>query len=72
MAMESGDLVRLKSGGALMTVASIEKDYGGEEQVYCIWTEMVKGRAEVMREPFPEIVLEKSSKPKSGSIRVSR
>jgi uncharacterized protein YodC (DUF2158 family) len=48
----SGDLVRLRSGGPLMTVASVR---GG--QVDCFWTD---GNGEINAESFPIYVLQKS------------
>jgi uncharacterized protein YodC (DUF2158 family) len=51
-ALRSGDLVRLRSGGPLMTVDSIKGD-----QVDCYWTD---GNGQINAESFPIYVLQKS------------
>jgi uncharacterized protein YodC (DUF2158 family) len=48
---QRGDLVRLRSGGALMTVASIRGN-----QVDCFWTD---GEGQTNAESFPIDVLQK-------------
>lgn len=50
MDFKPGDVVQLKSGGPIMTVADVS---GGS--ILCIWIEKNK----TFREPFPPIVLEK-------------
>lgn len=47
-ALRSGDLVRLRSGGPLMTVKNVEGD-----QVNCIWTE----EGEIRSSSFPVALL---------------
>ena len=51
-ALRSGSLVRLRSGGPLMTVDSIKGD-----QVDCYWTD---GNGQINAESFPIYVLQKS------------
>jgi uncharacterized protein YodC (DUF2158 family) len=48
----SGDLVRLRSGGPLMTVDSVKGDL-----VDCFWTD---GNGQINAESFPIYVLQKS------------
>ena len=68
MNFESGDMVRLKSGGPLMTVEQAgKKAVTEEEAVWCIWFENVGAKRVVQRETFPPQTLEKTEKP-SGSI----
>jgi uncharacterized protein YodC (DUF2158 family) len=50
--LRSGDLVRLRSGGPLMTVDGIKGD-----QVDCYWTD---GNGQINAESFPIYVLQKS------------
>ena len=50
--LRSGDLVRLRSGGPLMTVDGVKGD-----QVDCYWTD---GNGQIDAESFPIYVLQKS------------
>lgn len=73
MEFEPGDLVRLRSGGPLMTVESVgERSYGLGLAVWCVWFEATGNKQVAKRETFPPIVLEKSHKPTMGSMRISR
>lgn len=68
MSFAPGDLVRLKSGGSLMTVESVGPGlYSQDDMVFCVWSELQKGRTEIMRDSFPPITLVKSEKPKPTS-----
>jgi uncharacterized protein YodC (DUF2158 family) len=42
MAFKVGDVVRLKSGGALMTVSKLFKSPEGREMVQCTWVDKPK------------------------------
>jgi uncharacterized protein YodC (DUF2158 family) len=68
---EKGDLVKLRSGGPVMTVADFG-DYGpvkSKNGVKCVWFEKTKNYEEV----FDEAVLEKTSPSGPiGSLRISR
>jgi uncharacterized protein YodC (DUF2158 family) len=74
MDFKPGDLVRLKSGGPLMTVEQLgKKAYTEEDAVWCVWSEKVGNKQVVQRETFPPVVLEKAEKPSPvGSLRVTR
>ena len=73
MEFKPGDLVRLKSGGPLMTVEQVgEKALTGGEAVWCVWFEKVGNKQEAKRDDFPPVVLERSSKPGLGVARVTR
>ncbi|ECC5188657.1 YodC family protein [Salmonella enterica] len=73
MEFKVGDLVRLKSGGPLMTVEQVgESAMTGGEAVWCVWFEMVGKNQVVKRETFSPCVLEISSKPGVGTMRVTR
>lgn len=67
MSFGVGDLVRLKSGGQLMTVEAVHGD-----NVECVWHEKVKGKTEVGRSTFAAATLEKASKPTIGPLYVGR
>jgi uncharacterized protein YodC (DUF2158 family) len=57
MDFNAGELVRLKSGGALMVVDKV----ADEETVWCSWRE--EGDRQVRRETFSPVVLKKVAKP---------
>jgi uncharacterized protein YodC (DUF2158 family) len=64
---KAGDLVRLKSGGPLMTVESVgELAMTGEQAVWCVWSDKVGNKQVVQRDTFPPVVLESSQKPGGG------
>jgi uncharacterized protein YodC (DUF2158 family) len=52
MDFKVGELVRLKSGGPLMVVATVD-----EETICCTWRD--QGDRQVQRETFSAVVLEK-------------
>ncbi len=72
MSFVAGDLVKLKSGGPLMTVADVGQDMTGQDMVWCVWSEKVGAKQVVQRETFPPAVLEKASKPGIGAVRITR
>jgi uncharacterized protein YodC (DUF2158 family) len=73
MEFKIGDLVRLKSGGPLMTVEEVgERAMIGGEAVWCVWFETVGKNQVAKRETFPPAVLEVSSKPVLGTVRLTR
>lgn len=73
MEFKSGDLVRLKSGGPLMTVENVgERHMVDGEAVWCVWFEAVGSKQVMKRETFSPAVLEESSKPTMGTMRVFR
>jgi uncharacterized protein YodC (DUF2158 family) len=64
MAFKAGDLVRLKSGGPLMTVEWEGKhSLTGEDVAICIWFEKIGNRENVQRREFPPDILEIAEKP---------
>ena len=66
--IKAGDTVRVKSGGPIMTVSSVQ-DKWGTLTAYCNWFD--GGRSE--QGDFPVTVLIHAEPTKSGaSIRVSR
>ncbi len=67
MSFDIGDLVRLKSGSALMVAEEVENNF-----IFCVWTENVKGRQEVLRNRFHVATIEASKKPQFGAISVGR
>jgi len=69
MEFKEGELVRLKSGGPLMTVEEAH-----EHDLSCIWFEKVGNKQVLQRNSFPPVVLEKGQKPGPGiaSIRIGR
>ena len=73
MEFNAGDLVRLKSGGPLMTVEQVGKlSMTEEDAVWCTWFEKVGNRQTVTRDTFPPVVLEKSVKPGIGTVGLTR
>lgn len=51
MSFNPGDLVRLKSGGPLMTVEQVGKlSQTGEDGVWCVWFEKVGSKQTVQRD----------------------
>lgn len=68
-----GDLVRLKSGGPLMTVEQVGKlSQTGEDAVWCTWFEKVGNRQVVQRDTFAPVLLEKGEMPGIGTMRITR
>lgn len=69
MEFEPGDLVKLKSGGPLMTVEQVGKHpMTDEDGVWCVWSEKVGAKQIVQRETFSPAVLEKGAKPGVGVL----
>lgn len=61
---KAGDLVRLKSGGPLMTVESVgEHAMSGGQMVWCVWSDKVGNKQVVQRDAFPPVALEPSQRP---------
>jgi uncharacterized protein YodC (DUF2158 family) len=70
MDFKAGDLVRMKSGGPLMTVEQVGKlTTTDEDAVWCTWFEKVGNKQIVQHDTFPPVVLEKAEK--SGMSRAS-
>jgi uncharacterized protein YodC (DUF2158 family) len=68
-----GDVVQLKSGGAIMTVEAVGKHHLTQEDIVdCVWFESVGKKQEVCRDSFPPAALKKSEPFKQGMIRVER
>jgi uncharacterized protein YodC (DUF2158 family) len=58
-----GDLVRVRSGGPLMTVKQVGKTAMlDEDAVWCVWFEKVGNKQVPQEETFHPVVLEKSQK----------
>jgi uncharacterized protein YodC (DUF2158 family) len=73
MEFNAGDLVRLKSGGPLMTVEQVGKTHlTQEDAVWCVWSDKVGNKQVVQRDTFPPVVLEKAQKPGASVLRVGR
>ena len=73
MAFEKGDLVRLKSGGPVMTVEQTGEHYTIDgTAVWCVWFEKVGSKQVASRETFDEVVLEKAERPGVASFHVPR
>ncbi|GGC90498.1 DUF2158 domain-containing protein [Chelatococcus reniformis] len=61
---QTGDLVRLRSGGPTMTIVQVIKSFGGgESDVRCNWFAEAKGEQKVSESVFPMAALEAASKP---------
>lgn len=62
-----GDLVRVKSGGPIMTVEQIGKTAMLEEDaVWCVWFEKVGNKQVAQKDTFAPVVLEKAEKPRAA------
>ncbi|HEY0313831.1 MAG TPA: DUF2158 domain-containing protein [Allosphingosinicella sp.] len=73
MDFEKGDLVRLKSGGPVMTVENVgELHLSGEESVWCVWFEKAGNKQVIGRDSFPPFTLEKAQRPGVASFAVVR
>jgi uncharacterized protein YodC (DUF2158 family) len=71
VSFEAGELVRLKSGGPLMTVEQVAKrDMTDREEVWCVWFEKVGNKQVVQRDTFVPALLEKAKKPSVGAVMV--
>lgn len=70
MTFAAGEMVRLRSGGPLMTVelvadSAVPAAIPGA--ISCIWFEKVGNRQVVQRDTFPAVVLERAEKLGFGS-----
>ncbi|BBD98875.1 DUF2158 domain-containing protein [Sphingobium amiense] len=73
MSFEPGDVVRLKSGGPLMTVEQVgTAAMTGEDTVWCVWFEKIGNRQARQEATFRPSSLEKRSPSYGGSFSVSR
>jgi uncharacterized protein YodC (DUF2158 family) len=73
MEFKPSDLVRLKSGGPLMTVEKVgQTAMTQEEAVWCVWFEKVGNKQVVQRDSFAPVLLEKSEKPSVAAFYVGR
>src|SRR5262249_17196591 len=62
-----GDLVRVRSGGPIMTVEQVGKTAMlQEDAIWCVWFEKVGNRQVARKETFAPIVLEKTEKPRAS------
>lgn len=69
-----GDLVRVKSGGPVMTVEQVGKTAMLEEDaVWCVWFEKVGNKQVARKDTFAPVVLEKAEKARAAfSVGVVR
>jgi uncharacterized protein YodC (DUF2158 family) len=59
-----GDLVRVRSGGPVMTVEQAGKSaMHGQDTVWCVWFEKVGNKQVAQKETFAPAVLEKAERP---------
>ena len=73
MHWKAGDVVKLKSGGPLMTVESVNGGpESGGEAVLCVWSEPVSSRQVIQRGTFSTAVLERGRKPEPLALRAAR
>jgi uncharacterized protein YodC (DUF2158 family) len=73
MDFKTGDVVKLKSGGPLMTVEKIGRtQFSDEDAVWCTWFETTGGKRVVQRETFASAMLEKEEKRTPGPITLTR
>lgn len=64
---KAGDLVRVKSGGPMMTVEKVGQTARlQEDAVWCVWFEKVGSKQVAQRETFTPVVLEKVEKPRTS------
>jgi uncharacterized protein YodC (DUF2158 family) len=62
-----GDLVRVKSGGPIMTVKQVGKTARlDEDAVWCVWFERVGNKQVAEEDTFDPVVLEKVQKSDIG------
>jgi uncharacterized protein YodC (DUF2158 family) len=66
MAFKVGDVVKLKSGGPLMTVTTTGHHAGGKEVVGCAWFDAAKPCADVFPPDTLEIVQNPHGSPRSA------
>jgi uncharacterized protein YodC (DUF2158 family) len=69
-----GDLVRVKSGGPIMTVEQVGiTAMMNEPAVWCVWFEKVGNKQVAQNKTFAPVVLEKAEKPRASfSVGVYR
>lgn len=73
MHWKAGDVVKLKSGGPLMTVETVGSlAPPGEEAVLCVWSEPVSSRQVIQRGTFSPAVLERGRKPEPLALNAAR
>lgn len=72
MRWKAGDLVKLKSGGPLMTIESVSGLAApGDAAVLCVWSEPVSSRQVIQRGTFSPAVLERGRKPEHRALRAA-
>lgn len=68
MDFKTGDLVRLKSGGPVMTVDSVgEGTYDPRPHAWCVWFEKVGSKNNVNKQAFHVETIEAFEKPATGT-----
>ena len=73
MSFKAGDLVKLKSGGPVMTVEHAgEKAMTEEDLVWCVWFEKAGSKQNLQRDTFAPAVLEMADESGSGAVRLTR
>lgn len=72
MHLKAGDVVKLKSGGPLMTVETVGGlATPGEQVVLCVWSEPVSSRQVIQRGTFSPAVLERGRKAEPLALGVA-
>ena len=68
MDFNGGDLVRLKSGGPIMTVEQVSLQTTGEMGAWCVWFAKVGNKQIVERDVFVPVLLEAFTPSPAGRI----